>query len=177
MKTQIILSEDIPALGHVGDIIEVSAGYARNHLFPLGKATPFSEEGIRAIQRAKEDAETRRLSLEAEYCALAKRLESLQLTYEERVNATGHLYGAVTAKRIADSLQEQGFDIPESHVRLAEPIRAAGEFEVPIHIHGDLNSNIKVWVLATETDEAMDLGEDDTESSEETAASSEAGAE
>ena len=160
MKTRIILCEDIPALGNVGDVLEVAAGFARNNLLPLGLAMPYSEEGMRAIEKSRTQAGEKRAALAVEHEALASRLGSLQITFEEKVNADGHLYGAVTAKRIGEELAVQGFELPDSHIRLAEPIREAGEFEVPIHIHGDLTVDLKVWVLATHQDEAMDFDED-----------------
>jgi large subunit ribosomal protein L9 len=163
MKTRIILREDIPALGNVGDVLEVAAGFARNNLLPLGLAMPYSEEGMRAIEKTRAETEVKRAAQAIEHEALAARLASLQITFEEKVNADGHLYGAVTSKRIAEQLVAQGFELPDSHIRLPEPIREAGEFEVPIHIHGDLTANLKVWVLATHQDEAIDLDEDSEE--------------
>ena len=160
MKTRIILREDIPALGNVGDVLEVAAGFARNNLLPLGLAMPYSEEGMRAIEKPRVQAEEQRAAQAVEHEALAARLTSLQITFEEKVNADGHLYGAVTSKRIGEELTGQGFELPDSHIRLAEPIREAGEFEVPIHIHGDLTAGLKVWVLATHQDEAFDPDED-----------------
>ena len=160
MKTRIILREDIPSLGNVGDVLEVAAGFARNNLLPLGLAMPYSEEGMRAIEKSRVQAEEQRAAQAVEHEALAARLTSLQITFEEKVNADGHLYGAVTSKRIGEELTGQGFELPDSHIRLAEPIREAGEFEVPIHIHGDLTAQLKVWVLATHQDEAFELDED-----------------
>ncbi len=148
MKTRLILCQDIPSLGHVGDVIEVATGYARNFLIPRGHALAHSEDGMRRIEKARLEAQEMRARQAQEHEAVATRLGSLQLTFEEKVSADGHLYGAVTAKRISEALVEHGFEMPESQVRLAEPIRGVGEFEVPIHIHGDLSTMIKVWVVA-----------------------------
>lgn len=159
MKTRLILREDIPALGHVGDVIEVAVGYARNFLIPTGKALPYSEEGVRSLEKARQEAEARRAELAQEYEAVAKRLEGVQLTFEERVGAEGRLYGAVNSKRIAEALADQGVELAEPQIRLAEPIRTVGEFEVPIHVHGDIKAEIKVWVVAESTDEEPEEGD------------------
>ena len=153
MKTRLILREDMPTLGHVGDVIEVSVGYARNFLIPSGKALPFSEDGMLRIEKARVESEVQRAALAEEHSALAKRLDGVQLTFEERAGEEGKLFGAVNAKRIADSLAEQGFELNENQVRLAEPIRTVGEYEVPIHVHGELSAAIKVWVVAESTEE------------------------
>ena len=152
MKTQLILREDIPTLGFVGDVMEVSTGYARNYLVPAGKAYPFSDDGMRRIEKARAAAEQKRIELNKEFEAVADRLNALELTFEEKVSGEGHLYGAVTAKRIADALIEQKFDVIEQNVRLAEPIRATGEYPVPVHVHGDVSAEIKVWVVAIQAE-------------------------
>jgi large subunit ribosomal protein L9 len=148
MKTQLILREDIPTLGFVGDVIEVSTGYARNFLIPTGKAFLFSEDGLLRIEKARAEAEQVRIEKNKEFEAVAARLADLEITFEEKVSGEGHLYGAVTAKRINDALTEKGFELPLHNVRLSEPIRSVGEFLVPIHVHGDVSGEIKVWVVA-----------------------------
>ncbi len=158
MKVKVILSKDVPTLGVVGEIVEVPAGYARNFLMPSGMGMPWSEDAVLRIEKAAKEAEVERMEMAAQYEALAERVSSIQLTFEEKVNAEGALYGAVNAKRIHSALTEQGIDLPESHVRLAEPMRAAGEYEVPIHIHAELNANIVVWVVALEQEgEEVDI--------------------
>jgi large subunit ribosomal protein L9 len=153
MKTRLILREDMPTLGNVGDVIEVTVGYARNFLIPSGKAYPFSEDGMLRIEKVRVESDVQRAALAVEHSALAKRLEGVQLTFEERAGEEGKLFGAVNAKRIAESLAEQGFELNENQVRLAEPIRTVGEYEVPIHVHGELSAAIKVWVVAESTEE------------------------
>jgi len=153
MKTRLILREDMPTLGHVGDVIEVTVGYARNFLIPSGKAYPFSEDGMLRIEKSRVESEVQRAALAEEHSALAKRLDGVQLTFEERAGEEGKLFGAVNAKRIAENLAEQGFELNENQVRLAEPIRTVGEYEVPIHVHGELSAAIKVWVVAESTEE------------------------
>lgn len=165
VKTKLILRVDHPVLGHTGDVIEVTPGYARNHLVPLGLAYDYSEDAMRRIEKKRVEAEQHRAAVLKDMEALAKRLESLQLTFVENVSEAGHLYGAVTPKRIAEGIAEHGLDIPENHVRLAEPIRLVGEFEVPVHVHSEINAAIKVWVLAKEEPKA-EGEEDESEASE-----------
>lgn len=153
MKTQLILREDIPTLGFVGDVVEVSTGYARNFLIPTGKAYAYSEDGMRRIEKARAEAEQKRIELNQEFEAIAAKLSGTELTFEEKVSGEGHLYGAVTAKRISDALEEKGFQVSEPNVRLAEPIRTTGEYQVPLHVHGDINAEMKVWVVAIQEEE------------------------
>ncbi|MDP6849894.1 MAG: 50S ribosomal protein L9 [Planctomycetota bacterium] len=166
MKTKVILRQDIPALGHVGDTVEVSAGYARNFLLPREMAYPWSSDATLRVEKDRVIAQEKRDALEAEFSQLTQRVGDVQLTYEEMVSLEGHLYGSVNAHRIAETLQEQGLNIEERNVRLPEPIRVAGEYEVPIHIHGDLETKIKVWVVAVQDPDAVALEEEADESEE-----------
>lgn len=173
MKTKLILRVDHPVLGHTGDVIEVSSGYARNHLLPLELAAPYSEHAIRGIEKKKLEAEHHRAAMRADMQALADRLATVELNFIENVSEAGHLYGAVTAKRISEEIAAAGLEIPEAHVRLAEPIRSVGEYEVPIHVHSEINASVKVWVVAKEEPKPEGEGEEGSEED----ASADAGAE
>jgi len=165
MKTKLILSADDATLGHTGDVVEVAAGYARNYLVPRGLALPYSDDAIRRLAKHRVAAEKVRVEQLSDMQSLADKLASLELSFTEKVSSAGHLYGAVTAKRISEALSEQGVDISESNVRLGEPIRVVGEFDVPIHVHSDLNAAVKVWVVGQEVaepevEETPELDED-----------------
>jgi large subunit ribosomal protein L9 len=170
MKMKLILRADDATLGHTGDVVEVTAGYARNFLIPRGLAFPYSDDAVRRIEKHRVAADQLRIEQLSDMQALADKLATIELSFTEKVSSAGHLYGAVTAKRISESLAEHDFDISESNVRLGEPIRVVGEFEVPIHVHSDLNAAVKVWVVGQEVaepelEETPEL-EEDSESSE-----------
>jgi large subunit ribosomal protein L9 len=156
VKTRLILNDDIPALGNTGDVVEVTPGYARNFLLPMGLALPWSADAVRRIERRRKEAEARRIAMRADMEALAARLAGVQLTFEEKANEEGHLYGAVNARRLAERLAAEGFAMPENHVRLAEPIRQVGEYTVPIHVHADVSASVKVWVVAVQPEPSSD---------------------
>lgn len=153
MKKKLILRQAVPTLGEIGDVVEVAPGYARNYLLPRGLAMPFSEEGMRAIEKASREAAIARDVERANWESLANRLAEVSLTFEERVSADGHLYGSVSAHQIHDALAAQGFDLEERHIRLEEPIRFTGEYTVVLHLHADVNAQIKVWVVAAQEEE------------------------
>lgn len=174
MKTKLILRVDHPVLGHTGDVIEVASGFARNHLIPLNLAYAFSNDAMRRIEKKKAEAEIHRAAMLKDMEALANLLGKVELNFIENVSEAGHLYGAVTSKRIAEEiLASAKLEIPEAHVRLAEPIRSVGEYTVPIHVHSEINASVKVWVVAKE--EPKPEGEDDSE--DDSAESADAGAE
>lgn len=144
---EVILRQAIEKLGHPGDVVKVSPGYARNYLLPRGfayEATPGNKKRIaQEKERLDQAEEQRRLSAQE----LAGRLESVSLTFSARVGDEGKLFGSVTSSDIAHQLEAQGFHVEKRQIELHEPIRALGVYRIPIRLHADVHPEIKVWVI------------------------------
>jgi large subunit ribosomal protein L9 len=144
---EIILRQAVESLGHPGDVVTVTNGYARNYLLPRGfayEATPGNKKRIAAEKSRLEAAENDRRDSAS---GLAKRLEEVQLTFSARVGEEGKLFGSVTSSDIADQLHSQGFSIEKRLIDLHEPIKALGVYRVPIKLHADVKPEIRVWVI------------------------------
>jgi len=144
---EIILRQAIENLGHPGDIVKVSPGYARNYLLPRGlayEATPGNRKRIAQERQRLEAAEADRRSTAQE---LATRLEQVSLSFSARVGEENKLFGSVTAGDIAQQLEAQGFSIEKRQIDLHEPIRTLGVYRVPVKLHADVKPKIKVWVI------------------------------
>jgi large subunit ribosomal protein L9 len=144
---EVILRQAVEKLGHPGDIVKVSAGYARNFLLPRGiayEATPGNKKRIAQEKGRLEAAENARVESAQE---LAARIEQVSLTFSARVGEEGKLFGSVTAADVAEQLKAQGFDIEKRMIDLHEPLRALGVYKVPIKLHADVKPEIKVWVI------------------------------
>ena len=144
---EVILRQAIDNLGHTGDIVKVSAGYARNFLLPRGlayEATPGNRKRIEQERGRLEAAEAERRGAAEQ---LAKRLEEVSLTFSARVGEEGKLFGSVTTADIAQQLEAQGFDIEKRMIDLHEPIKALGVYRVPVRLHADVKPEIKVWII------------------------------
>ncbi|MEK7993050.1 MAG: 50S ribosomal protein L9, partial [Planctomycetota bacterium] len=108
---KILLCEDIQKLGWLGDVVEVSEGYARNYLLPQGLAKAATEASIRAIAEEKaKRAELRKLEGTRRQDA-AKAVEGAEAVVAAKANEQGHLFGSVTAHQIAANLRSQGFEV------------------------------------------------------------------
>ena len=144
---EVILRQAVEKLGHPGDIVTVSPGFARNYLLPRGfafEATPGNRKRIeREKSRLEQAEEVRRGSAQE----LATKLEQVSLTFSARVGEEGKLFGSVTSSDIAHQLEAQGFAIEKRQIDLHEPIRALGVYRVPIRLHADVHPEIKVWVI------------------------------
>lgn len=145
--TEVILRAAVENLGHAGDIVDVSPGYARNYLVPRGiayMATPGNKKRIAQEKERLEAAEAQRVAAAQE---LATKVEAVSLTFSARVGEEGKLFGSVTAADIVQQLQAQGLQIEKRMIDLHEPIRALGVYKVGVRLHADVKPEIKVWVI------------------------------
>lgn len=144
---EVILRQAVEKLGHTGDIVKVSNGYARNCLLPRGLAYQATEGNKKRIaqERARLEAaeDTRRAGAQE----IAARLEQVSLTFSARVGEEGKLFGSVTSGDIAQQLEAQGFPIEKRQIELHEPIKALGVYRIPVRLHADVHPEIKVWVI------------------------------
>jgi large subunit ribosomal protein L9 len=144
---EIILLEDIPPLGKVGDLVKVSDGYGRNYLIPNKlaiKATPKSRKRLEHEKRLAQD-KIDKVKRDAE--KLVKRIEEFSCTISKPVGESGKLFGSVTSKEVEQHLNESGFQIERKNIELEEPIRNLGVYTVPIRIHPEVTANLKLWVV------------------------------
>ena len=144
---EIILRQAVDKLGHPGDIVKVSPGYARNFLLPRGlayEATPGNKKRIALEKERLEAAESDR---RGQAQTLADKLEQVSLTFSARVGEEGKLFGSVTSADIAQQLEAQGIHIEKRLIDLHEPIKALGVYRVPVKLHADVKPELKVWVI------------------------------
>ncbi|MCX5762155.1 MAG: 50S ribosomal protein L9 [Gemmatimonadetes bacterium] len=144
---EVILREAIEKLGHPGDIVKVSAGYARNFLLPRGKAYEATAGNKKRIAQEKDSLEAAENTRRAEAEAFAATIEPISLTFAARVGEEGKLFGSVTTQDIAAQLEAQGIHIERRQIDLNEPIKALGVYKVGIRLHADVKPEIKVWVI------------------------------
>jgi len=145
---EVILREHVDNVGRRGEIVKVADGYARNYLLPRKLALPVTPGNLKHIERerARFDAEDAGERQAAE--AVASRLAGLEITITRKVGETEALYGSVTAADIAESLAALKFELDKRKIQLHEPIRRLGEYDVPIKLHRDVVTPIKVKVVA-----------------------------
>lgn len=145
---EVILRQAVDKLGHPGDIVSVSSGFARNFLLPRGvayEATPGNKKRIAQEKDRLDAAENARIAAAQE---MAAKIEAIQLTFSARVGEEGKLFGSVTSADIAQQLEAQGYTMIEKRmIDMPEPIRALGVYKVPIKLHADVKPEIKVWVI------------------------------
>ena len=140
--TKLILTHDVPNLGHAGEVVEVKAGYARNYLVPRG----FAAKQIDQIAAARRRHEIATID---DARAVRDALQGAVVEISGKVGNSGRLFGAVSAAAIADAVKEQlGQTIDRRRVIIASPIKAVGDHTVTVGLHPEVSANLKVRVSA-----------------------------
>lgn len=151
---KVILQETMDGVGHLGDLINVADGFARNYLLPRGKAVEANSRSIKAFEHAKrvtaEKAKKEKLEIETH----AKKLSAVTLTIEMQAGKDDKLFGSVTAKDIAEGLAAQGFTVDRRKVQLAHPVKELGTVTVPIKMPRDVMATVTVNVVKKQESEA-----------------------
>ncbi len=145
---QVILLEDMPNLGGIGEQVSARDGYARNYLFPNKLAVPASVNNAKRLAHEKRVANFRLAKAKAEAEGVAKKLSSTSVSIARKVGEQNKLFGSVSAHDIEQALTEKGAKVDRRKIELAEPIRALGDYEVKVKLVGGVSATVKVSVVA-----------------------------
>jgi large subunit ribosomal protein L9 len=151
---EVILKEPVDNLGNRGDVVKVAPGYARNYLLPRKLALAVTEGNKRQIEAERKRALAREAEERTGAEALSARLAHVEVVVARRVGEKDTLYGSVTSADIVDALGRQGFDLDRRKVQLADPIKALGEYSVPVKLHREVTAQVKVLVVKEDAAQA-----------------------
>src|SRR5579871_606006 len=151
---EVILKEDVANLGHRGDVVKVADGYGRNFLLPRKLALQATVANKAVIEQMKAAAARRSATEKAQAEELVGKLEPLVLVFTRKSGENGHLFGSVTSSDIAGELETRGFEIDRRKIALNEPLKALGNYDVPVKLHREVTAHLKVKVLGEATAEA-----------------------
>jgi len=177
----VILLEKIGKLGEIGDTANVKSGYARNFLFPKGKAIPATKNNLEEFENRKADLLAAHNSKVAEAQKRAEKVKGLSLTIEVNASDEGKLFGSVGTRDIAEAINaKSGADITKAEIQMPHGvIRDLGDFEISLDLGFDVDASISVSVIglqsgATVTDDGSVIDETETTEESTDASSSEA---
>jgi large subunit ribosomal protein L9 len=143
---EVILKEDVPKLGSRGDVVKVAEGFGRNYLLPHKLAIQ-ATKGNKAVVEQMKAASVRRSAKEKTSAeALAKQFEGVSVSFTRRSGESDQLFGSVTSSDIADALAKKGFEVDRRKIQIHEPLKTVGEFAVPIKLHKDVTTHLKVVI-------------------------------
>jgi len=143
---EVILREDVPHLGTIGEIVKVRDGYARNYLLPRGLATVADKRNLRALEHERRLVEEKKRRALSAAEALVKQLAGTRVVINARAGDEGKLFGSVTNIDIERALADQGLTVERRRIRLEEPIKALGDYTVPVTLTAGVSGEITVTV-------------------------------
>lgn len=156
---KVLLTQTIERTGIVGEVLEVSDGFARNFLLPKGLAVQPTAGNIKRLEAAKKEYEAKLKKIREDKEALIAKLEGVEVTITRNANDEGHLFGSVSRRDISEELQKQGHNVTPDEVKLDEPLRRVDTFPITIQLAQDLKTDIKLWIVREKKEgEAAEAG-------------------
>ena len=144
---KVILREDVKNLGDMGEVVNVSDGYARNFLLPKKFAVEANTKNLKEFEHNKKVIAERASKIKESVKSAAEKLAAVSLTIKAKTGEDDKLFGSVTNMNIADALASEGFDIDKKKIVMDEPIKRLGEYSVTIKLHPEISTQIKVQVV------------------------------
>ena len=147
-NVKLLLKESIKNVGRVGDIVDVSKGYARNFLLPRDLAVEPTAGNVKKIEARRLEIEKQERDRREQQARLIATLKGVEVNLDRRANEQGHLFGSVSATEIAKTLQTQGYNVQPDDVLLPGKLDRVADYMVTVKFAEDLSTEMKVWVHA-----------------------------
>ncbi|MCY1063906.1 50S ribosomal protein L9 [Nannocystis sp. RBIL2] len=144
---ELILRSDVPGLGRAGEVVKVRPGYGRNYLIPRGLALAATRGNIAQLEHQKRLIAAEQARVLAEHKAMAQKLKGVSVSIARKKGGEGKLFGSVSTKDIAEALANQNITIDRKLIKLDEPFKNIGTYEVPVRFSGDITETIRVNVV------------------------------
>jgi large subunit ribosomal protein L9 len=146
---RVILQEKLANWGNVGDQVTVKPGFARNFLFPYGKAIPATAENMAEFEKRRGDLEKAAAEVLAKAKHRAESLASVSIKIGANASEEGKLFGSIGSRDIAQAITKAGVAVEKREVNLPEgPIRQVGEYDIQVQLHSDVKTTVKVSIVA-----------------------------
>ncbi len=150
---QVLLTHAVPHFGQPGDLVKVRPGFARNYLLPQGLATFATPHNLRIVEKHRERLRQLEQARRADLVNLGAQIAQRSITIEANANAEGHLYGSVSADQIAAALRADNFPLDAENVKIEGPLKELGLYTIKLHLGQDVDTEVKLWVVPSHTDE------------------------
>ena len=166
---EVILLERVEKLGQLGDVVNVKPGYARNFLLPKKKALRANKASMALFEAQRSQLEAANLQRKSEAEAAAVKMDALKIIIVRQAGETGHLYGSVSGRDVADAIKGAGFTVARQQVNLDTPIKTLGLYNVRVSLHPEVAVTVIV-VIARSLEDADRIQAQATKDAENAAA-------
>ena len=151
---EVILKEDIVNLGKIGDVVRVRDGFARNYLLPRGLVLEASKKNLKLFEHQKKIVADQKQKIMKSAQAVAEQLSGVELTLAMRAGEEGRLFGSVTNMQLEKALKGRGLNVDRRKIQLDQPIKALGDYEIPIRVSADMTVMLKLSVVPEDSQKA-----------------------
>lgn len=145
---KVILRENVPNVGKIGDVLEVADGFGRNYLLPRNLALLANERNVKEMDHNKRVAASRLAKAKAKAEEDSKQLSGVKVSVAKHAGEEGKLFGSVTVREVADLLAEKGYLIDRRDITLPENIRSVGDYTFTVKLHHDVVAKLTLEVVA-----------------------------
>jgi len=147
---KVILMRDVDHVGEVGEMVDVADGYGRNFLIPRGLAVAATAKNKRQLEHEQRLREHRLVRVRQDAQTLAEKLQAVPCHFVRKAGEEGKLFGSVTAMDIAEALKTAGFEVDRRRIQLDQPLKALGDFTVPVRLQAETSATVKVTIAPEE---------------------------
>lgn len=144
----VLLQENVSDLGHIGDIVHVKPGYARNYLLPRGFAVLADERKKKQLEHQKRLTDAKKQKALAAAQQLATVIGALSLTIQKPVGEEDRIFGSVTTQELAQAFLTAGHDIDRRHISILDEIKRVGVYKGSVKLHPEVSTQFNIWVVA-----------------------------
>ncbi len=145
---KVILREDVKDVGHIGEMLTVKDGFARNFLLPKGLALEANTKNVKALEHEKRKIQDTVKKAKSGAQELSSKIAAVTVTIKVKSGEADKLFGSVTAMDISEALKQEGFDIDRKKIMLEEPIKRLGNYTVSVKVHPEVSAEFTVQVVS-----------------------------
>jgi large subunit ribosomal protein L9 len=145
---EVILKEDIANVGKIGEVVRVRDGYARNYLLPRGLVLVANKKNLKTFEHQKKIVADQKQKIVRQAQTVSDQLATVAVVIPMKVGEEGRLFGSVTTMQIEKALKARGVNVERRKIHLNEPIKMAGDYEVPVRLSADVTVQLKVSVVS-----------------------------
>lgn len=147
MSVEVFLMAEVKDLGVEGDVVRVAEGFARNFLFPKKLGAPVTEATRRKLAKIQVDREANKKQSLLDASKKATELAGVSVTIAVKVAEGERLYGSIGVADILEAIKKQGIELSKSSLVLEEPIKELGVYDIPVKLHPEIETTVKVWIV------------------------------
>lgn len=144
----VILKDNVSSLGSIGEVVRVSAGYARNFLFPRKLAEIANPEQVKQVEHKKRALKRKLAAVKAEKEEVKTKLEALALVLRRKAGENGKLFGSITNQDIHEAVESKGHTVDRKQIVLEAPIKKLGSYKVEVRLMEGVVAELNVSVVA-----------------------------